>query len=412
MSTSLVEEVEPELKKKFATGLEHGRILMKIKVPKGEGRGMYVARYSEYPDQCEFILGRGTDLKITNIIDEGNGNYTCECEYNGQTKDKLSQLKVQKQDGSTDEPYAHQTIYVEPHTQNTKTEQQLVAEFENLPESEQMKYSDFTTYAKAHYYVSDYKCSATTAQAYTDENKKFTQERIDKVHKPIVKKILDSGDTPPAGQKPIAVFVGGGAGSGKSSVSRHLLEPVVQQTGVRFASLDADEIKEEIPELHAMYKQYKGTAHQRVHTESQAIQRRAFTEILKNKKCFIQQGIMGSVSAYNTMIDKAIEAGYEVKVLGVDVPISEAVKRASFRARVMKESTITRGHQDFASGILQIAQHPGVSSFQLYDNSQPAGQAPTCMFDSSIGVLDQNLCNRFLTKGDGTQSDLTKLIKS
>ena len=410
MSTSLREEVDPDLREKFVTRLAQ-QIMLKIKVPAGEGRGMYLAPFSEYPKQCEFLIGRGANFRVTGIKDLGNGNWEFECELIGFQKKKLSTLEVNTRSGSPDEPYAHQTIYVDPHTSNAKTEPELVAEFENLPEDQQMEYSDFTTYARDHYFVSDLFCDTTTEDVYFNHHThEWDQERVEKVHNPIIQKILDSGDTPPPGQKPILYLVGGGPGSGKSSVASHLIDPLKEQLGLKFASLDADEIKEEIPELGAMYKQYKGTAHARTHRESQDIQRKAFDALINSGKCIVQQGIVANVPTFDKIIDRAVNAGYEVRAIGVDVPVEEAIKRASKRARVMKDSTIANSHEDFAKNFLTIATNPGVSSFQLWDNSQPAGQPPTCMFDSEVGILDNKLCEKFKKKGGNTHVDFNKLV--
>ena len=92
MSTSALSTVDPELVKKFKTGLSDP-IHLEIDIPPGKGNGMYIAPMSRYPNQCEFLLGRGARLKIDKT-EHKDGVFHVKCRLIGFEKRNLNTLKT------------------------------------------------------------------------------------------------------------------------------------------------------------------------------------------------------------------------------------------------------------------------------------------------------------------------------
>ena len=64
-------------------GATENKIELVIKVPKGKGRGAYFAPMSDFPEEHEFILNRGTIFKVRSIDKDENENFTVNVEVIG-----------------------------------------------------------------------------------------------------------------------------------------------------------------------------------------------------------------------------------------------------------------------------------------------------------------------------------------
>lgn len=98
MSTSCLSKMEPKLAKKFQQTLrwDETPVHLEITVPQGKGWGMYVAPDSSYPDQCEFLLARGSKLEISLAQKQPDGSYYVKCKLVGNTQKDVTKLKYRQ----------------------------------------------------------------------------------------------------------------------------------------------------------------------------------------------------------------------------------------------------------------------------------------------------------------------------
>ena len=255
----------------------------------------------------------------------------------------------------------------------------------------------WATRYKGHKFESLYKDPSTkTTDVHRVDFGVYTKERFNEVHRPVIDRMIKNSDTPPKGKKPVCFLYGGGSGSGKSTVVNNLVEPIIESTGLRFAKLDCDELKNDLPEYEFFKHQNINTAAARVHRESSDLCNECIDALIRRGKCFTFDGVMGNYKRYAKLVDKLKRHGYEVHIVATDVPVDVALQRASERDRKIDEEVVRRGHHDFARSFPKIMTLP-VDSFSLYDNSQPPGQPNRCIVNSD-GVQDKELYHRFLNK--------------
>ena len=347
-----------------------------------------------------YFVNTGLDECIVQFLEKSYPGTVATQVWVNQTKDgkKAHMTTVYKK---PDEPTRHakHSKFVNPKANffNVKTKQvytfdQVKNYYDGLPKD---KRHGFENFIKTNYFVSDGK--STTSETYKKPDHTYTYTRFNMVHKPIIDKIVSSVDSPPDGMKPVAVLIGGGAGSGKSTVISSIVKPFMDSTGLKFANMDCDELKPLLPEFPMFLQENPKSAYSRVHRESSDLCGECLDVLMKQSKCFMFSGIMGDAQRTKGMIDKLNKLGYEVHLVCIDVPIDLAISRASKRDRFMSDSIITTSHRKFASAFNQLFNYPGVSSCELYDNSQPPGQPPTLIMDQS-GVHNQTLYNNFMKK--------------
>ena len=101
---------------------------------------------------------------------------------------------------------------------------------------------------------------------------------------------------------------------------------------------------------------------------------------------------------YKKIIEHLKEKGYEVRVVGADVPLEEAYKRSDARAkhtgRTVPKSIIEGSHTGFSAAFEEIASM--ADDYELYDNS---GEFPVLITDKT-GIKDQKLWDAFQKKGE------------
>lgn len=259
----------------------------------------------------------------------------------------------------------------------------------------QKKYKTFESYVKDNYFVSD--GTNSTCDMYRVSWGRYTEQRYNGVHKPIIKKMLAEADTPPKDIQPVCFLYGGGSGSGKSTVVSKVAKPIIESTGFKFAHVDCDAIKEMLPE-HKMFKeQNPNTAAMREHRESSDLTNEIIDAMISEGKCFQYDGTMSDLKKYTGIINKLKSAGYQVHIVATDIPVEMAIERAHKRDRQINDSIVHRTHREFGENFLEIAALDGVDSWCLYDNSQPEGEPNRCIVDQD-GIQNDDLFDRFMNK--------------
>lgn len=253
------------------------------------------------------------------------------------------------------------------------------------------------TFIKQNYKESD---GTTQTKDFYKTTKGYTPER-QKLHKKIIQDIVNSASSPKNGEKPIAVLMGGGSASGKGTIRSALVIPKYQAAGVSLGISDCDDIKSQLPEYEHFQKQNMESAAYRVHEESMDIAMDALDELIKNNKNLMFDGTMKSIGKYSKIIDKLHKAGYQIQIVGADVPVDIAIQRSEQRAkqtgRKVPEGIIRGSHGGFASTYPELLDK--VDSYSLYDNS---GSSPVLIQDET-GVYKPELYQRFQQKGKDFQ---------
>lgn len=248
-------------------------------------------------------------------------------------------------------------------------------------------------YIKSNYFVSD---GHTQTKDLYKTSKGYTKER-QKLHNSIIRGIVDSANSPKEGERPIAVLMGGGSASGKGTLRENVVIPRLQAEGISVGISDCDDIKSQLPEYEHFLQQDPESAALGVHSESMDVSMDALDALIKNNKHLLFDGTMKNVDKYNRIIDKLHDAGYEIHVVGADVPVDTAIERSNNRAkqtgRKVPEGIITGSHGGFSLTYPQLIDR--VDKYSLYDNS---GSHPVLIQDESQ-VYDQKAYDKFLDKG-------------
>ena len=183
--------------------------------------------------------------------------------------------------------------------------------------------------------------NVTTTELHKNEAGEYDQDRK-QLHDKIIKEKTKNVKPvpPPEGQKPIAIFTAGGSGSGKSSV----MKVTKQQLGDDLVHVDADDIKNDIPEYINWVKQKDDSAAFKSHDESSDLANELIKQSVKESKPFIFDSTMKNIEKFTKIINMLKEAGYEIHIAMADVPVEVAKERAAQRAkktgRVVPDSII------------------------------------------------------------------------
>lgn len=248
-------------------------------------------------------------------------------------------------------------------------------------------------YIKKNYFISD---GSTQTKDFYKTYKGYTKQR-QKLHDSIIQGILDQANSPKRGEKPIAILMGGGSASGKGTLRSSLVIPRLQSAGINVGISDCDEIKSQLPEYEHFQKQNAESAALRVHEESMDISMEAMDKLIENNKNLLFDGTMKDVEKYEKIIDKLHKSGYQIQIIGADVPVDVAIdrsnKRAKYTGRKVPEGIINGSHGGFAVTYPQLLSK--VDGYSLYDNS---GDYPILVQDETK-VYRPDLYNKFIQKG-------------
>ncbi|MCM1216813.1 MAG: zeta toxin family protein [Lachnospiraceae bacterium] len=252
---------------------------------------------------------------------------------------------------------------------------------------------DLATFAKRNFFISD---GINATREVYKRGGGYTKQR-QALHKRIVDDIVSQADKAKEGEKPVCILLGGGSASGKSTIRDRFVQPELDETGTRVATVDSDEIKKAIPEYGVFQEQRPDAAAMRVHNESADITTQAIDRLISEKRHFIYDGTMKSLSKYTSIIKQLKDAGYEVRVVAATIPVEDAIARSDDRAkktgRKVPHSIIRGSHGGCSVTYPQLTGL--VDSYELWDNS---GERPVLVQDND-GIHDQQLYDAFIKKG-------------
>ena len=234
------------------------------------------------------------------------------------------------------------------------------------------------------------------------------------LRKSIVQHYLNRGSR--QGAEPVAVFMSGGAGSGKSTVTRKL----EKEDGFyqRAVTIDSDEIKKEsFKEDFEFYNaQKKNSAAARLHEESSIVADEVLSQFMNNGFDYIKDGTLKTYENAKRDILAAKAKGYKVRIVGVTIPIEEAIHRAKLRAertgREVSQENIVKTHVGSTATYLQFIEDGIVDDMTLWDNSEKDN--PRLIYDSKRvpPVINEKLFDRYKEKRNFVMTKYNNIEKA
>lgn len=202
-------------------------------------------------------------------------------------------------------------------------------------------------------------------------------------------------------EKPIAVFTGGGSGSGKSTILENLRQS--DNFYNKVAVVDSDDIKTKAyySDFLAYNTQLENSAARRLHDESSDVAKKAVDAIQNVGNDYVKDGTLANYEKVKAQILDAKSKGYETRIVHVTIPVEEAIKRAQERAkktgREVPTEVIVNSHINSTNTFIKLLNDGIVDDVKLYDN---AGKPPKLIFDSTKkpAILDKKKFKQFLSK--------------
>ncbi len=234
---------------------------------------------------------------------------------------------------------------------------------------------------------------------WKDEKGNYKPERL-KLHNAIVDQInTEAGESH---KKPLAVLMGGGSATGKSTLRNVTVMAALKGEGQSAGIVDSDDIKNSIPEYKTLGRDI---AARTVHDESSDIANYALDTLIKNKKNLIFDGTMKNYKKYSAMIERLKKEGYEVQILIADCPLEVAIERATKRAketgRKVPTEIIEESHRSVPEAFVKLK-----SLVDRYDVFDTSGNVPERIHSNEEVVLEKY--NKFLTKGGASDPETEK----
>jgi predicted ABC-type ATPase len=237
----------------------------------------------------------------------------------------------------------------------------------------------------------------TTKQVYF-QNGQYTEFR-QMVHSSIVKDLMTN--TVPGSESPLVIFLGGGVASGKTSISKLLLQTFEDQNE-SVVHVDSDTIKALLPEHRTFVQQDANTAAARLHEESGDIANMLYHHCLKEKVNVIVDGTMRDADNAERLIHMAREYGYKVSVVIADVPLDEALRRAEIRFKIEKrrvpEEFIRLSHEKVPLTIRRIENQ--VDSLYLYDTTERHPSQFYVKDQGEVNLVNEERLAQFFAKSE------------
>lgn len=148
----------------------------------------------------------------------------------------------------------------------------------------------------------------------SDASGKLTLERQE-LHTKIIDKFLNLKAIAPKGERPKAVLLMGQPGSGKTTAGAKYADPFGELT-----RLNPDDIRSELPE-------YKGWNAPATQAESKVIHHAAMSQALKGRHSVLLDETGSNTEKMDKRVQMLAEAGYDVHVIHVKVPLATSAQR-------------------------------------------------------------------------------------
>lgn len=235
-----------------------------------------------------------------------------------------------------------------------------------------------------------------TDKKHKNKNGEYKEQRA-KLHEKIISDIMNECGKPRPGEKPVAILMGGGSAAGKSTMRDKTLNVMLKERGIKAGIIDADKIKEALPEFEKFKKIDVNKAAAATHDESSDITKKAIDHAIATKRHFIYDGTMKSKDKYLKLVDQLKKAGYEIHVYVADVPLDVALERNKLRGeltgRLVPDYIVEASHRG-VPGTFEALKDK-VDSFQVYDTQT---KNPKLIYSNNY--IDEKRYQQFLDKGN------------
>lgn len=173
---------------------------------------------------------------------------------------------------------------------------------------------------------------ASSESQYKDENGNWTEDRIKKVHQPIVESYVKRGKKGD-GEKPTAILMMGAPATGKGH-----LRKILSRSGTipeHFLVVDPDEIKTEAlsPDYDRYSEDNNKTASPFVHEEGSDISKEIFAALEDKGYDYIQDKVFADAKKLEKEIKRLVSKGYDVQIIATQCPKDLAKERMLKRAK-------------------------------------------------------------------------------
>lgn len=217
----------------------------------------------------------------------------------------------------------------------------------------------------------------------------------DALHDQIIDKMIDKS----CSDCPFAVFIGGGAASGKSAIRDNIILPWL---GVSPVIIDADIIKDWLD-----HQKFSGMDAEKtsihVHKESKHIAHKAINLCLENKISFIYDSSLAAPpQEYLPFIQLAKQKGFRLIIIGVHAPEDIALAREKERSKKINRKVPTRifhyFHTHFPATFVAIEKE--FDLMRIYDNSVDGALASLVAERDNTGlhIVDHEKFYEFMQK--------------
>ena len=224
----------------------------------------------------------------------------------------------------------------------------------------------------------------------------FTEERS-KLHEKILTAMM-KGSTKQ--EKPIYTFMGGGSASGKGSILKQ--NKVKLRKGT--VHIDADEIKNDIPEYVGYQKEGDFRAASFAHEESSLLSKDASAMAIEGQRDVLLDSTGDSgYPKFKAKVEAAKKGGHKTVGHYVTVDTEEAIRRSTLRAartgREVPIPAIKQIHQSVTDVFVRAVDENLFDELTLWDNH---GKVPIKIFEMKNGkkkIFNEKLYKAFLRKG-------------
>lgn len=221
-----------------------------------------------------------------------------------------------------------------------------------------------------HWHTPKPRKKTTKEQHFDRKTGRYTPERR-KLHRKILSQFLDQTQPVPEGKQPSAVLMMGGPASGKGQLTG-MFDPT------DFVSVDADRIKELLPEYQEAVAAGDRDAASLAHEESGYLASKLRDLALKQRKNVLLDGTGRYAGSYMHRMRQMQDQGYHVHLmmpdLDVDTARARAKKRGEESGRWVPDHVFGSAYRDIPGNFEQLAH--AADSAMLFNNRDNPDKKP------------------------------------
>lgn len=223
-----------------------------------------------------------------------------------------------------------------------------------------------------------------------------------KIHDRIIFNTVNvKGSRAAEGEKPVVVFMGGGGGSGKSTVLDSGVESGLIPD-LKYVTINPDDVKADLPDYKKVRRAGDYRAAEIVHEESSDVADMALAQAVQENRNIVIDKTMANPGKNLALMELLRQKGYEIRFVGVTVDPGTAVNRNLGRfynsGRLPQLQAMVRSHKAFNGNAEQYLEAADIGV--IVDTS---GNSPVTFVsknaDGSVEVTDPDLLDIMLGRG-------------